>query len=45
MHMLRNNRATYDWIVIDECHGLFSEASFAEDATYIAEWIKTARTV
>ena len=45
MHMLRNNRATYDWIVIDECHGLFSEASFAEDAAYIAEWIKTARTV
>ncbi len=45
MHMLRNNRATYDWIVIDECHGLFSEASFAEDAAYIAEWIKTARTL
>ena len=34
----------YDWVVIDECHGLFSEASFAEDATIIGEWIRSGRT-
>lgn len=30
--------------MIDECHGLFSEASFAEDAEYIASWIRSKRT-
>lgn len=44
MNMIKNEEADYyDWIIIDECHGLFSEASFAEDAEFIANWIKTAR--
>lgn len=43
MHMLEHNNINYDWIVIDECHGLFSEASFAEDAEYIASWIRSRR--
>ena len=34
MHMIEHNKLDYNWIVIDECHGLFSEASFAEDAEY-----------
>lgn len=33
----------YDWIILDECHGLFSEASFAQDAEFIADWIKNKR--
>lgn len=43
MHMIEHNNVNYDWIVIDECHGLFSEASFAEDAEYIASWIRSRR--
>lgn len=43
MYMLEHNNINYDWIVIDECHGLFSEASFAEDAEYIASWIRSRR--
>lgn len=43
MHKLNKNEIHYDWIVIDECHGLFSEASFAEDAEFIANWIKNYR--
>lgn len=44
MHLIRNNQVNYNWVVIDECHGLFSEASFAEDAEYIASWIRDRRT-
>ena len=43
MHKINHNEIHYDWIVIDECHGLFSEASFAEDAEFIASWIHTRR--
>lgn len=43
MHKINKNEINYDWIVIDECHGLFSEASFAEDAEFIANWIKNKR--
>ena len=43
MHMIEHNNLNYDWIVIDECHGLFSEASFADDAEYIASWIRSRR--
>lgn len=44
MHIISRNAVNYDWVVIDECHGLFSEASFAEDAEYIASWIRSHRT-
>lgn len=43
MHLIHHDLIQYDWIVIDECHGLFSEASFAEDAEYIASWIRSRR--
>ena len=43
MNMISQNDVDYDWIVIDECHGLFSEASFADDAEYIASWIRSRR--
>lgn len=43
-NMIKKNHVDYDWVVIDECHGLFSEASFAEDTTIIGEWIKYQRT-
>lgn len=43
MHRLNRDDFHYDWIVIDECHGLFSEASFAEDAEFIASWIRSRR--
>lgn len=43
-NMIARGNIDYDWIVIDECHGLFSEASFAEDATIIGEWIRSGRT-
>lgn len=43
MNMISQNDTDYDWIVIDECHGLFSEASFADDAEYIASWIRSRR--
>lgn len=43
MHRIDRNEIDYDWIIIDECHGLFSEASFAEDAEYIASWIRSRR--
>lgn len=43
MHKINKNEIHYDWIVIDECHGLFSEASFAEDAEFIASWIRSRR--
>ena len=42
-NMIRKNNVDYNWIVIDECHGLFSEASFAEDTTIIGEWIRSGR--
>lgn len=45
MNMIENGEIeNYNWVVIDECHGLFSEASFAEDASYIANWIRCGRT-
>ena len=43
-NMIKKNNVDYDWVVIDECHGLFSEASFAEDTTIIGEWIRSGRT-
>ena len=43
-NMIARGNIDYDWVVIDECHGLFSEASFAEDATIIGEWIRSGRT-
>ena len=43
-NMIRSGTVDYDWVVIDECHGLFSEASFAEDTTIIGEWIRSGRT-
>ena len=43
-NMIKKGNVDYDWVVIDECHGLFSEASFAEDTTIIGEWIKSGRT-
>ena len=43
-NMVKKGQVDYDWVVIDECHGLFSEASFAEDTTIIGEWIKNGRT-
>ena len=42
-HMIQEHKVDYDWVVIDECHGLFSEASFAEDTTIIGEWIRSGR--
>ena len=42
-NMIKKGNIDYDWVVIDECHGLFSEASFAEDTTVIGEWIKYRR--
>ena len=42
-NMIRRGPIDYDWVVIDECHGLFSEASFAEDTTIIGDWIKNGR--
>ena len=42
-NMIKRGNVDYDWIVIDECHGLFSEASFAEDTTIIGEWIRSGR--
>ena len=42
-NMIRKRNVDYDWVVIDECHGLFSEASFAEDTTIIGDWIKNDR--
>jgi len=41
--MIKKGKVDYDWVVIDECHGLFSEASFAEDTTIIGDWIKYRR--
>ena len=43
-NMIKKHSIDYDWVVIDECHGLFSEASFAEDTTVIGDWIKNGRT-
>lgn len=43
MNMINRGPINYNWVVIDECHGLFSEASFAADAERIARWIKTER--
>lgn len=42
--MIKKGSVDYDWVVIDECHGIFSEASFAEDTTIIGEWIRSGRT-
>ena len=42
-NMIKRGSIDYDWVVIDECHGLFSEASFAEDTTIIGEWIRSGR--
>ena len=45
MNMIKSGEIeNYNWVVIDECHGLFSEASFAEDTTIIGEWIRSGRT-
>lgn len=44
MHLIQQKRVDYNWVVIDECHGLFSEASFAEDAEFIVSWIRNARS-
>lgn len=41
--MIKKGAVDYNWVVIDECHGLFSEAGFAEDTTIIGEWIKHGR--
>ena len=43
-NMIKKGSVDYDWVVIDECHGIFSEASFAEDTTIIGEWIRSGRT-
>ena len=43
-NMIKRGTVDYNWVVIDECHGLFSEASFAEDTTIIGEWIRSGRT-
>lgn len=43
-NMIKKGIVDYDWVVIDECHGIFSEASFAEDTTIIGEWIRSGRT-
>lgn len=43
-NMIKKGKVDYDWVVIDECHGLFSEASFAEDTVIIGDWIKNRRT-
>lgn len=43
-NMIKKGKIDYDWVVIDECHGLFSEASFAEDTTIIGDWIRNGRT-
>ena len=43
-NMIKKHNVDYDWVVIDECHGLFSEASFAEDTPVIGDWIKNGRT-
>jgi len=43
MNKIKKGEIKYDWVVIDECHGLFSEASFAEDAEFIASWIRDRR--
>ena len=42
-NMIKKGNIDYDWVVIDECHGLFSEASFAEDTTIIGDWIRNGR--
>ena len=42
-NLIRKGPIDYDWVVIDECHGIFSEASFAEDTTVIGEWIRSGR--
>ena len=42
-NLIKKGPIDYDWVVIDECHGIFSEASFAEDTTVIGEWIKNGR--
>lgn len=34
----------FDYIVIDECHSLFSDASFANDAVIVSYWIKEKKT-
>lgn len=44
MNEIKAGKTEYDWVVIDECHGLFSEANFAQDAEFIANWIRTGRT-
>lgn len=43
MNEIKAKKSEYDWVIIDECHGLFSEASFAQDAEFIANWIRTGR--
>lgn len=34
----------YDYIVLDECHSLFSDASFADDAALTSYWISEKKT-
>lgn len=41
--LIKKNQVDYNWVVIDECHGLFSEAGFATDTTIIGEWIRSGR--
>lgn len=42
--LIKKNQVDYNWVVIDECHGLFSEAGFATDTTIIGEWIRSGRS-
>ena len=42
-NMIKKGNIDYNWVVIDECHGIFSEASFAEDVPIIGEWIRNGR--
>ena len=41
--LIKKDQVDYNWVVIDECHGLFSEAGFATDTTIIGEWIRSGR--
>lgn len=43
MGMIEQKQVDYDWVVLDECHGLFSEANFADDAVAIGDWIREER--
>lgn len=34
---------SYDYIILDECHSLFSDSSFADDAVIVSYWIENGR--